>query len=46
MMYSEWVKMNVLYENRLLARIIDHFGIKSEQYKKKVKQIEDLKNGN
>jgi len=46
MEYSQWLKMNINYEKLLLIRLKKQWGIKSDQYKKKLSQIEGLKNGN
>lgn len=44
MTHVEWLKMNIKYEKILLGRIMIKYGKKSDQYKIKLDQIEDLKN--
>lgn len=46
MTYTQWVAMNVNYEEKLLSRIKNKFGELSKEYKIKLSQINDLKNGN
>jgi len=43
MTYSEWLLMNINYEYKLLEKLRKKHGQTSKQYKKKLDQINNLK---
>ena len=43
MTYQQWVLMNIEYEDKLLERLGRKHGKISKQYKKKLAQVNDLK---
>ena len=43
MTYQQWLSMNIEYENKLLERLKKKHGQTSKQYKKKLDQINNLK---
>ena len=45
MIYSDWVQYNIEAEEYLLEEIKRKFGKLSKEYRIKVEQLEDLKNG-